>query len=154
MCFAEINFCSHKSRHACLLCSLTPQPDNVDPVSSLKGTITGMAGNQAKSSIVHPSIHSDQVLGGANSGLRMPSLLKENRDVKPEMNINLSIPLEGTVRWSQQNVFPVVKDPKKGAKRTQNDCSDQDVQRMKSINVFQGKTFCFSESFPEDRVTS
>lgn len=122
-----------------------------DPVSSLKGTITGMAGNQAKSSIVHPSIHSDQVLGGANSGLRMPSLLKENRDVKPEMNINLSIPVEGTVRWSQQNVFPVVKDPKKGAKRTQNDCSDQDVQRMKSINVFQGKTFCFSKSFPEDR---
>ncbi|KAG5245964.1 BRCT domain-containing family protein [Salix suchowensis] len=123
-----------------------------DPVSSLKGTVTGMTGNQAKSSSIHPSIHSDQLLGSANSGLRMPSLLKENRDVEPEMNINLSNSMEGTVRWSQPNVLPVANDLKKGAKRMQNDCCDQDVQRMKSINVFKGKTFCFSKSFPEDRV--
>ncbi|CAK7346916.1 unnamed protein product [Dovyalis caffra] len=122
-----------------------------DSVSSLKGAMAGMAGNQARGSIVHPSIHSGQLLGGNNSDHSMPSLLEENRDVKAEMNINSSISLEGTVRRSQQNVFPVVNDPKKGSKRMQNDCSDQNVQRRKSLDVFKGKTFCFSKCFPEDR---
>ncbi|KDP32858.1 hypothetical protein JCGZ_12150 [Jatropha curcas] len=120
-----------------------------DSMSSIRGAVVGMIGvNQGKLSSVHSSICSDQLVGSANVGNGMPSSLENNREEKPGIKINAGKPLEATVRQSQQNLFSVVNDKKKNEKKMQLDSSDQN---LKPLSVFKGKTFCFSNSFPEDR---
>lgn len=128
-------------------------PDDIDSVSSIKGTVVGViAMNQSKISSVDPSSYANQLPVSANYGNIMPSSMEKNRDKNPEISMNGDISQEVTVRQSQQN--PVVNDRKKGGKKMQHDSGDQNVQNGKSLTVFKGKTFCFSKSFPEDRVSS
>ncbi|XP_057993349.1 uncharacterized protein LOC110654330 isoform X2 [Hevea brasiliensis] len=118
-----------------------------DPANSIKGAVVGMASiNQGKVSNTHSSIRSDHVMVGANFGNGMASLLEKNREEKPEINLKGRISLEATLRQSQQNLLSVVDDQKKGGK--QHDSRDQN---KRPLSVFKGKTFRFSNSFPEDR---
>ena len=100
---------------------------------------------------------SDQVLGNRNSGIRLLSLEK-NKEERSEIDMNKDSSLKATSKFSEQSQLPVINgkgngqlmDKKKGLKKTQHDSS---VKNGKSSSVFKRRVFCFSKSFPEDRVS-
>lgn len=104
--------------------------------------------NQGRVSSTHSSLRSDHLMGGANFGNGKASFLEKDREEKPEINLN-RITVDTTLRQSQQNQLSVVDNQKKNGK--QHDSRDQN---QKPFPVFKGKTFHFSDSFPEDRVSA
>ena len=113
--------------------------------------------NQSKNSTVHPTMLSDQVLGNRNSGIRLLSLEK-NKEERSKINMNRDSSLKATSKFSEQSQLPVINDKgngqlmeiKKGLKKTQHDSS---VKNRKPSSMFKRRVFCFSKSFPEDRVS-
>ncbi|XP_021598332.1 DNA topoisomerase 2-binding protein 1 isoform X2 [Manihot esculenta] len=117
-----------------------------DSANSIKGALVGMASmNQGRVSSTHSSLHSDHLMGGTNFGNGKASFLEKDKEEKPEINLN-RITVDTTLRQSQQNLLSVVDNRKKNGK--QHDSRDQN---QKPFPVFKGKTFHFSDSFPEDR---
>ena len=113
--------------------------------------------NQSKNSTAHPSMSSDRVLGNRNFGIGLPSLEK-NKEERSEINTNGDSSLKATAKFFEQSQLPVINgkgngqltDKKKGRQKTQHDSS---VKNGKPSSVFKGRVFCFSKSFPEDRVS-
>ena len=113
--------------------------------------------NQSKNSTVHPTMLSDQVLGNRNSGIRLLSLEK-NKEERSKINMNRDSSLKATSKFSEQSQLPIINDKgngqlmekKKGLKKTQHDSS---VKNRKPSSMFKRRVFCFSKSFPEDRVS-
>lgn len=127
--------------------------DHIDSVYSTKGTVTGMAGiNPSKNSISHLSMPSDELLGSMNSEIGLPSL-ERNREERSEISRDSSLKA-----MTRQNQVPVVNDKSnsrlsdksKGRLNMQHDSS---AKNGKPSSLFKGRVFCFSNSFPEDRVS-
>ncbi|XP_065847986.1 uncharacterized protein [Euphorbia lathyris] len=115
-----------------------------DSMVSNKGAVAGTYGtNQGKISSIKSSSQSDKFLASESFGDVMVSSLEKNVEVKQKINTNGS----ANVRQSQQNLFSV-NDQRKGGKKMQHNSSSQN---QKELNVFKGKSFCFSNSFPKDR---
>ncbi|KAI9201150.1 hypothetical protein LWI28_018974 [Acer negundo] len=107
--------------------------------------------NQVKDSSVHQSIPSNQFLRSMKSGIGMPSSLEESGAERPLINVKRENSIEATSGASQQTLSPAVNDKIKSQQKKQEDLSVQDLQNRNSSMVFRGITFCFSNSFPEDR---
>lgn len=105
------------------------------------GCTIGM--NQCKSATYQSRVPSSQV---ENVDIGVASL--EKNDEKPFVSINGNNNPVATVCSSQQNQLSSCKDENKVHKKMQNDCNAED----KKATVFKGRKFCFSETFPEDRV--
>ncbi|KAJ1397083.1 BRCT domain [Sesbania bispinosa] len=114
--------------------------------SLVKGAVTGiMSMDQGKSSGFHQSLQTDQVVGIIDSRVVMPESLEKNKE-KSDMDINVLTFGKAKGRTMLQNQLPDNK--LRVQKMTQHDSS---VQHVKPTNVFRGKTFCFSNLFPEER---
>lgn len=103
----------------------------------MTGTISS---NQSKSTVL------------TNPGTGMPSSLGKSLDDKPKINMNGDNSLEATVGSSKQGVLPILNSVTNGRQKQQRDSIVQNLKNGISSTVFKGKTFCFSMSFPEDRV--
>lgn len=109
--------------------------------------------NQGKKPCVLQSTPVDQMLQSVNPGIGMP-LLEETRAERPKINLKSESSLDVMEGSSRQSQLPTVKNRTKSGQKMKEDPSVQNLQNRKSSMVFRGKTFCFSDSFPEDRVRS
>jgi topoisomerase (DNA) II binding protein 1 len=113
---------------------------------------------QGKISTIHQRMPSDQLCGNTSVATGMGSLEK-NREDRSEINRKGDSSMKAAVRSSDRNKLPVIKDRSNvqlhdksmGQQKIQHDSS---VQNGKPSSVFKGRFFCFSNSFPEDRVDS
>ncbi|KAF4372947.1 hypothetical protein G4B88_018112 [Cannabis sativa] len=122
-----------------------------------KGAITGLTSlNQARVSAVHPIMPSNPLSGSIRGGIGMPLPLGGSKGKKPEINTtDVNIMATAAKSSQQSNVTAVnkkskgrVSDKNKAPKRVQLGSS---TQNGKTSNVFSGKIFGFSSSFPEER---
>ena len=107
-----------------------------------------MSIDQVKSSCFRQSLQTDQMVGVIDSGVVMPVSLEKTKEEKLDMGTNVHIFSEAVGRSTKQNQYPVNKMSVQ--KMTQRDSS---VEYVKSTTVFRGKIFCFSNLFPEERVS-
>ncbi|KAF4373146.1 hypothetical protein F8388_019328 [Cannabis sativa] len=123
----------------------------------LEGAITGLTSlNQARVSAVHPIMPSNPLSGSIRGGIGMPLPLGGSKGKKPEINTtDVNIMATAAKSSQQSNVTAVnkkskgrVSDKNKAPKRVQLGSS---TQNGKTSNVFSGKIFGFSSSFPEER---
>lgn len=127
--------------------------DHIDSVYSTKGTVTGLASiNQSKNSISHLTMPSNELLGSMNSEMGLPSL-ERNREERSEISRDSSLKA-----MTGQSQVPVVYDKSNSQlsdknKGQQNVKHDSSAKNGKLSSVFKGRVFCFSNSFPEDRVS-
>ncbi|KAG5525116.1 hypothetical protein RHGRI_031707 [Rhododendron griersonianum] len=119
-----------------------------DPVCSNKGGGMGMAGMKGKASTVQPILPEDQVRGASNSGSGIPFV--ERKEL--EVNLNGDGSLRATVRPDKQSQFSALDGKDKDQQKTQLQTCNE-IQNLKSLVVFKGKLFQFSNSFPPDRVS-
>ncbi|KAE9446523.1 hypothetical protein C3L33_21598, partial [Rhododendron williamsianum] len=117
-----------------------------DPVCSNKGGGMGMAGMKGKASTVQPILPEDQVRGASNSGSGIPFV--ERKEL--EVNLNGDGSLRATVRPDKQSQFSALDGKDKDQQKTQLQTCNE-IQNLKSLVVFKGKLFQFSNSFPPDR---
>ncbi|XP_044480329.1 DNA topoisomerase 2-binding protein 1-A-like isoform X1 [Mangifera indica] len=106
--------------------------------------------NQGKKPCVFQSTPADQMLQSVNPGIGIP-LLEETRAERPKINLKSESSLDVMEGSSRQSQLPTVKNRTKSGQKMKEDPSVQNLQNRKSSMVFRGKTFCFSDSFPEDR---
>ncbi|KAL5835768.1 hypothetical protein ACOSQ3_015319 [Xanthoceras sorbifolium] len=106
---------------------------------------------QVKDSSIHQSMPSDQFLWGMKSGIIMSSALEASGAERPEINVKRGNSVEATSGASQPTLSPSLNGRNKSQQKKQEDSSVQNLQNGNSSMVFRGKTFCFSNSFPEDR---
>lgn len=118
----------------------------LDSACFAKGAVTGIMGmNQSKkSSSTHQSLQADQVVGSIDSIVVKPLSVENEKEKKQE------IFHKSMVRSSQQTQLPVVNNKTKVQQKVQHNSISQCV---KSSTVFKGRMFCFSNSFPEERVS-
>lgn len=113
-----------------------------------KGAITGIIGmNQGKGSRTHQSLQADQVGGVMDSRVVMPLSVENKKEMKQEIRINDQTFLKSMGKSTQQTQLPIVNNK---MKNMQNESISQCV---KSSTVFRGRIFCFSNSFPQERVS-
>lgn len=113
--------------------------------------------NQVRISTAHCSMQSYQLPESKSAGIGMPSSLEKSREEKPKINMKGGSSAEIAARSSQWSQLPVVNvrctgqidDKNKARRNSQHDS----VHNGKLSSVFKGKIFCFSNSFPEDRVS-
>lgn len=113
--------------------------------------------NQVRISTAHLSIPSYQLPESKSAGIGMPSSLEKSSEEKPKINMKGDSSAEIAARSFQQSQLPVgnvkskgqIDDKNKARKNSQHDS----VHNGKLSSVFKGKIFCFSNSFPEDRVS-
>ncbi|KAF7127540.1 hypothetical protein RHSIM_Rhsim11G0071500 [Rhododendron simsii] len=117
-----------------------------DPVCSNKGGGMGMAGMKGKASTVQPILPEDQVRGASNSGSGIPFV--ERKEL--EVNLNGDDSLRATVRPDKQSQFSALDGKDKDQQKTKLQTCNE-FQNLKSLVVFKGKLFQFSNSFPPDR---
>lgn len=108
----------------------------------------GMAGMKGKASTVQPILPEDQVRGASNSGSGIPFV--ERKEL--EVNLNGDGSLRATVRPDKQSQFSALDGKDKDQQKTQLQTCNE-IQNLKSLVVFKGKLFQFSNSFPPDRVS-
>ncbi|XP_057442668.1 uncharacterized protein LOC130734326 isoform X2 [Lotus japonicus] len=115
--------------------------------STAKGAVTRITSiNQGKSSGFHQSLQTDQVVNIMESRVVVPECSKKSKEEKPDMGISALTSSKAKGKTMSQNQPPDNK--LKVQKMTQHDSS---VLHVKTTNVFRGKTFCFSNLFPEER---
>ncbi|XP_042476122.1 DNA topoisomerase 2-binding protein 1-A-like isoform X2 [Macadamia integrifolia] len=104
---------------------------------------------QGKSSAASFSLPAVKLVGNVDfeSGIS----LENNRGQKPETNIKGSNYVKPATRSFQKSMFSVLKDDSKVSQKLRQDSDAANVQNGKSSNVFKGKIFRFSSSFPQDR---
>ncbi|KAI8531380.1 hypothetical protein RHMOL_Rhmol11G0131900 [Rhododendron molle] len=117
-----------------------------DPVCSNKGGGMGMAGVKGKASTVQPILPEDQVRGASNSRSGIPFV--ERKEL--EVNLNGDGSLRVMVRPDKQSQLSAVDGKDKDQQKTQLQTCNE-IQNLKSLVVFKGKLFQFSNSFPPDR---
>lgn len=112
--------------------------------------------NQVRISTAHLSTPSYQFPESKSAGIVMPSSLERIREEKPK-NKKIDNSAKKAARSFQRSQLPTVNvkikgeidDRNKGQKNREHDS----VHNGKLSGVFKGKTFCFSSSFPADRVS-
>lgn len=122
-----------------------------------KGALAGMSSvNQGRVSSVLSSMPSNQLSGSIRAVIGMP--LDRSKDGKTEINMNDVNFMATAAKSFQQSHPPVVNDKSQGQFSDKNKAPkiaqhDSSTQNGKTSNVFAGKIFGFSSSFPEDRVS-
>ncbi|RHN77893.1 putative BRCT domain-containing protein [Medicago truncatula] len=112
----------------------------------VKGAVTGIVPmDQSKSSSFRQSFQTDKVVGIKEFGVIMAESLEKNKQEKHDMGMNVVTFDKASGRTTPQTQLPDKK--LRGQKMTQRDSN----VHVKSTNVFKGKTFCFSNLFPEER---
>ncbi|KAJ4965475.1 hypothetical protein NE237_017324 [Protea cynaroides] len=104
---------------------------------------------QGKSSVASFSMPAVKVVGDINFESGTP--LENDRGQKPETNTKGSNYVEPATGSFQKSMFSVLKDDSKLAQKLRQDSEAAKVRDGKSSNVFKGKIFHFSSSFPQDR---
>lgn len=137
----------------CISCSLSGHSALIDSVWSTKGAQMCMSNlNQGQESSVLHSTPPDHMLQSVNPGIEMPLSLEEIGAERPKINLKSQSSLDVLAGSSRQSQLPAVKNRNKSWQKMQEDSTVQNLQDRKSSTVFKGKIFCFSNSFPEDRV--
>ncbi|XP_062116606.1 uncharacterized protein LOC133830610 [Humulus lupulus] len=123
-----------------------------------KGALMGLTGlNQARVSAVQLTVPSNPLSGSIRGGIGMASPLEGNKIEKPEINMSGVNFIATAAKSLQHSNVTAVNDKRKGRvsddknkapKRVQLDLS---TQNGIVSNVFAGKIFGFSSSFPEER---
>ncbi|XP_062097830.1 uncharacterized protein LOC133803732 isoform X2 [Humulus lupulus] len=122
-----------------------------------KGALTGLTSlNQDKVSAVHSSMPSNPLSGSVRGGIGMPSPLDGNKEKKPEINTSDVNFMAAAAKSLQRRNVTAVNDKSKGQVSDKNKVPkrvrlDSSTQNGKISNVFAGKIFGFSSSFPEER---
>lgn len=121
--------------------------DFLNSASLVKGSVTGiMPMDQSKSPGFHQRFQTDQVVGIKEFGNILPDYLEKNKQEKPNMRMNVVTFGKATGKTMPQN--QLTGDKLRAQKMTQHDSN----VHVKSTNVFGGKTFCFSNLFPAEKV--
>ncbi|KAI9097870.1 hypothetical protein K1719_025641 [Acacia pycnantha] len=116
--------------------------------SSVKRAVTGIMGmNKGKGPSTHQSLQADPVITGMDSRFVMPLSVEKKEEKKPEIDVTDQTFLKSMDKSTQQTQLPSVNNKMNGQKKMHNESS----QCVKSSRVFWGRTFCFSNSFPEER---
>ncbi|XP_028781533.1 DNA topoisomerase 2-binding protein 1-A isoform X2 [Neltuma alba] len=116
--------------------------------SFVKGVVTGiMTMNKGKGFSTHQSLQADQAITSMDSRVVMPLSVEKREEKKLEIDVINQSSLKSMDKPTKQMQLPVVNNKMKGQKKMHNDSS----QCVKSSTVFWGRTFCFSNSFPEER---
>lgn len=113
--------------------------------------------NQVRISTAYLSTPSYQFPESKSAGIVEPSSMERIREEKPKNNTKIDNSAEKAARSFQRSQLPTVNvkikgkidDRNKGQKNREHDS----VHNGKLSSVFKGKTFCFSSSFPADRVS-
>lgn len=117
--------------------------------------MTGIS--QVRISAAHLSMPCNQLPGSTSVGIGMPSSSDKSREEIPKINMKGDSLVETATRLSQRSQLPVGNIKSKGQIDDKNKASQNmqhdSVQNGKLSSVFKGKIFCFSNSFPEDRVS-
>ncbi|CAL5206616.1 unnamed protein product [Lathyrus oleraceus] len=114
--------------------------------NSVKGAVTGiMPMDQSKSSSIRQSFQTNQVAGIKDFGVTIPESLDKNKQEKHSTGMNVV-----TFGKASDRTMPQTQHPDKKLRVQKSTQHDTNVH-VKSINVFKGKTFCFSNLFPEER---
>ncbi|XP_059630648.1 uncharacterized protein LOC132273665 isoform X2 [Cornus florida] len=118
-----------------------------DTVFSIKGAAVGMAGmKQVKTSSVQSIVPDNQLWENMNSG----SEISSEKRKEPEVIMKSISSLKATVVSAKQSQHSVLNGNDKGQQEMQHGSSNE-IRDGNSSNVFKGRLFCFSSSFPEDR---
>lgn len=126
----------------------------VESIWSTKGApICASNMSQGKESSVHQNIASEQLLRSMDSGIGTLSSSEEVIAERAGINMKKRNSLETTKESSQQSVPPTVNYLNISRQKTQENSSVQNAQSSQSSTVFKGKTFRFSNFFPQDRVS-
>jgi topoisomerase (DNA) II binding protein 1 len=121
--------------------------DFLNSSNIVKGAVSGIVPmDQSKSSSFRQSFQTDQVVDIKDFGVTMPESLEKNKQEKHNMGMNVVTFGKASGRTMSQTQLPDKK--LRVQKITQHDSN----VHVKSTNVFKGKTFCFSNLFPEERV--
>ncbi|GMN45524.1 hypothetical protein TIFTF001_014708 [Ficus carica] len=133
------------------------QRHNAQDLLLPKGAFTDMTGvNEGRISTAHLSMPSNQSLGTTTAGTGMPLSSGKDTEQNTEKNMKGVNSMATASKSFPLYHLPVVNDKCKrqlddenmAPKNSQRDTS---IQNGKSSNVFRGKIFGFSSSFPEDR---
>lgn len=108
--------------------------------------------------MAHLSMPADQLQRNTSAATGM-GMLEKNREEKPEINMKGDGSMEAAVGLSKRSKLTVLNgknkvqlnDKTNGLQKMKHDCN---VQNGKPSSVFKGRIFCFSISFPEDKVIS
>lgn len=121
----------------------------LNSINLVKGAVTGITPtDQGKGSGFHQSLQTDQVVGIMDSGVVKQVSMEKNKEEKPDKGINVHTFSKAMGRSVSKNQPPV--DKSRVQKMTQHDSG---LKNVKSTTVFRGKIFCFSNLFPEERVS-
>lgn len=101
--------------------------------------------DQNKVPNVHPTMPSNELEGNVHVRIGKTSNIEEKIQEQSEANMNG----DGTMKLSQKRQPSVANGRNKSQEKMQHDFT---VPNGKSSCVFKGKIFCFSSSFPDDRV--
>ncbi|PNY03860.1 DNA topoisomerase 2-binding protein 1-a-like [Trifolium pratense] len=113
----------------------------------VKGVVSGIVPmDQSKSSSFRQSFQTDQGVGIKDFGVTMPESLEKNKQEKHNMGMNVVAFGKASGRTMSQTQVPDKK------LRVQKITQHGSNVHVKSTNVFKGKTFCFSNLLPEERV--
>uniref|UniRef100_A0A1S3E5C7 DNA topoisomerase 2-binding protein 1-A n=2 Tax=Cicer arietinum TaxID=3827 RepID=A0A1S3E5C7_CICAR len=112
----------------------------------IKGAVTGiMPMDQFTSSSFRQSLQADPVVGNKDFGVKMSESLEKNKEEKHDMGMNVVTFGKAMDRTMPQTQLPDNK------LRVQKMMQQDSNAHVKSTNIFKGKTFCFSNLFPEER---
>lgn len=126
-----------------------------DSLHSSRGAVNCMVSvNQGKSSVVlQPMpLPPDPVMTSGIPATKLSSSFEKNTEEKAELKMNGCCSVEVMVEPSNQRkkLMSLVNDKIKDRNKLQHDSSVQSLQ-CRNSTVFKGRTFCFSDCFPEDR---
>lgn len=102
--------------------------------------------DQFTSSSFRQSLQADPVVGNKDFGVKMSESLEKNKEEKHDMGMNVVTFGKAMDRTMPQTQLPDNK------LRVQKMMQQDSNAHVKSTNIFKGKTFCFSNLFPEERV--
>lgn len=105
---------------------------------------------QDKASTMRSSVFVDPSSEVFKSGHAI--LFEEGRGHAADVNIKGGLVI-GEIPSSSQHSLPIVTDKVESQKKVQHTGNLKTVPGTKSPGVFVGKLFCFSKSFPQDKVS-
>lgn len=111
-----------------------------------------MGANKGKGPGSHQNLQADQVITGMDSRGVMPLYVEKKEEKKPESDLTEQTFLKSMDKLTQQTQ-PPVKNNKLTQQTHQKKMRNEPSQGVRSSTVFWGRTFCFSNSFPEERVS-
>jgi len=115
----------------------------LNSASLVKGAVAGSTSmDQSKTSSCHQSLHQ------VDFEIVKPESLEKRKEEIKDMDVNGQLFRKANCRTMLQNQLP---DSKLSAQRMSQ--QDFSVQYEQSANVFSGKLFCFSNLFPEEKVS-